>query len=37
MDFVLSDAYKKLEVDWVKLDPSRVLQVRSVHILHFFY
>ena len=28
MEFVLSDSYKELEVDWVKLDPSRVLQVR---------
>ncbi|KAF1971637.1 hypothetical protein BU23DRAFT_555813 [Bimuria novae-zelandiae CBS 107.79] len=27
MEFVLSDSYKELEVDWVKLDPSRVLQV----------
>jgi signal transduction histidine kinase len=27
MQFVLSDSYKELNVDWVKLDPSRVLQV----------
>lgn len=27
MEFVLTDAYKELGVDWVKLDPSRVLQV----------
>ncbi|KAJ4292756.1 hypothetical protein N0V90_009419 [Kalmusia sp. IMI 367209] len=27
MEFVLSDSYKELNVDWVKLDPSRVLQV----------
>ncbi|KAF9728942.1 hypothetical protein PMIN02_010308 [Paraphaeosphaeria minitans] len=27
MQFVLSDSYKELKVDWVKLDPSRVLQV----------
>lgn len=29
MEFVLSDSYKELNVDWVKLDPSRVLQVCS--------
>jgi len=28
MEFVLDESYKKLGVDWVKLDPSRVLQVR---------
>ena len=28
MEFVLSESYKKLDVNWVKLDPSRVLQVR---------
>ncbi|KAF2494286.1 hypothetical protein BU16DRAFT_464514 [Lophium mytilinum] len=27
MKFVISDSFKKLEIDWVKLDPSRVLQV----------
>jgi signal transduction histidine kinase len=27
MEFVLSDSYQRLELDWVKLDPSRVLQV----------
>ncbi|KAF2450469.1 hypothetical protein P171DRAFT_426839 [Karstenula rhodostoma CBS 690.94] len=27
MEFVLSDSYKELNVDWVKFDPSRVLQV----------
>lgn len=27
MQFVLSESFKKLNVDWVKIDPSRVLQV----------
>ncbi|KAF2868617.1 hypothetical protein BDV95DRAFT_500358 [Massariosphaeria phaeospora] len=27
MDLVLSNSYKMLNIDWVKLDPSRVLQV----------
>ncbi|KAF2637356.1 hypothetical protein P280DRAFT_406875 [Massarina eburnea CBS 473.64] len=27
MEFVISDSFKELEIDWVKLDPSRVLQV----------
>ncbi|KAH3977737.1 hypothetical protein HBI56_182970 [Parastagonospora nodorum] len=27
MQFVLTDSFKKLNVDWVKIDPSRVLQV----------
>ena len=27
MDFVISDSFKELGIDWVKLDPSRVLQV----------
>jgi PAS domain S-box-containing protein len=27
MEFVLSDSFKKLNIDWVKIDPSRVLQV----------
>jgi PAS domain S-box-containing protein len=27
MDFVLSDSFKRLNIDWVKIDPSRVLQV----------
>ncbi|PSN67097.1 hypothetical protein BS50DRAFT_493331 [Corynespora cassiicola Philippines] len=27
MEFVLTEEYKQLEIDWVKLDPSRVLQV----------
>jgi hypothetical protein len=27
MQFVLTDSFKRLEVDWVKIDPSRVLQV----------
>ncbi|KAF1851422.1 uncharacterized protein K460DRAFT_272704 [Cucurbitaria berberidis CBS 394.84] len=27
MEFVLTDSFKKLNVDWVKIDPSRVLQV----------
>lgn len=28
MEFVLTNSFKELEVDWVKIDPSRVLQVR---------
>ena len=27
MEFVVSDSFKELDIDWVKLDPSRVLQV----------
>ncbi|KAF1955204.1 hypothetical protein CC80DRAFT_415608 [Byssothecium circinans] len=27
MEFVIDDSFKDLDVDWVKLDPSRVLQV----------
>jgi signal transduction histidine kinase len=27
MEFVLTDSFKQLNVDWVKIDPSRVLQV----------
>ncbi|PVI06725.1 hypothetical protein DM02DRAFT_513872 [Periconia macrospinosa] len=27
MDFVISDSFKGLNIDWVRLDPSRVLQV----------
>ncbi|KAF2751501.1 hypothetical protein M011DRAFT_464227 [Sporormia fimetaria CBS 119925] len=27
MEFVVDDSFKKLNVDWVKVDPSRVLQV----------
>lgn len=27
MEFVLTESFKKLKVDWVKIDPSRVLQV----------
>ncbi|KAF2677807.1 hypothetical protein K458DRAFT_318624 [Lentithecium fluviatile CBS 122367] len=27
MQFVITDSYKDLNIDWVKLDPSRVLQV----------
>ncbi|KAF1914208.1 hypothetical protein BDU57DRAFT_478050 [Ampelomyces quisqualis] len=27
MEFVLTDSFRKLNVDWVKIDPSRVLQV----------
>jgi PAS domain S-box-containing protein len=27
MEFVVEDSFKELEIDWVKLDPSRVLQV----------
>lgn len=27
MELVVSDSFKKLDIDWVKLDPSRVLQV----------
>ncbi|KAF1349493.1 hypothetical protein EJ07DRAFT_169372 [Lizonia empirigonia] len=27
MEFVLSESFKKLDIDWVKIDPSRVLQV----------
>jgi PAS domain S-box-containing protein len=27
MEFVVSDSFKKLDVNWVRLDPSRVLQV----------
>ena len=33
MEFVLSQSYKELDVNWVKLDPSRVLQVR----IHPYY
>lgn len=33
MEFVLSESYKELDVNWVKLDPSRVLQVRTY--LHY--
>ena len=29
MEFVLTDSFKELGVDWVKIDPSRVLQVRQ--------
>jgi hypothetical protein len=28
MEFVLTDSFVNLNVDWVKIDPSRVLQVR---------
>ena len=28
MEFVLTDTFKELNVDWVKIDPSRVLQVK---------
>lgn len=27
MEFILNDSFKKLNIDWVRLDPSRVLQV----------
>ncbi|KAF2853516.1 hypothetical protein T440DRAFT_390040 [Plenodomus tracheiphilus IPT5] len=27
MEFILDDTFKKLSIDWVKIDPSRVLQV----------
>lgn len=27
MEFVVSDSFKELDIDWVKLDPSRILQV----------
>jgi hypothetical protein len=27
MEFVLTNSFKELKVDWVKIDPSRVLQV----------
>jgi signal transduction histidine kinase len=27
MSFVVSDSFKKLDIDWVRVDPSRVLQV----------
>jgi PAS domain S-box-containing protein len=27
MEFVLSDSFRELNIDWVKIDPSRVLQV----------
>lgn len=27
LDFVVEDSFKSLEIDWVKMDPSRVLQV----------
>ena len=30
MEFVLTDTFKRLNVDWVKIDPSRVLQVGFV-------
>ena len=30
MEFVLTDSFKDLGVDWVKIDPSRVLQVGGV-------
>jgi hypothetical protein len=29
MEFVITDSFKHLNVDWVKIDPSRVLQVRQ--------
>jgi hypothetical protein len=29
MVFVLTDSFTELHVDWVKIDPSRVLQVNS--------
>lgn len=29
MEFVLTDSFTRLGVDWVKIDPSRVLQVWS--------
>jgi len=29
MKFVVSDSYKDLDINWVKLDPSRVLQVST--------
>lgn len=29
MEFVVSDSYKDLDINWVKLDPSRVLQVST--------
>lgn len=32
MEFVLSDSFKDLKLDWVKLDPSRVLQVRYLDL-----
>lgn len=31
MEFVLNDSFTKLDIDWVKLDPSRVLQVSRPH------
>jgi hypothetical protein len=31
MEFVLTDSFKELNVDWVKIDPSRVLQVCTMH------
>tara|TARA_R110002003_G_scaffold279_16_gene18136 strand:+ start:4933 stop:5052 length:120 start_codon:yes stop_codon:yes gene_type:complete len=27
MEFVLTESFQELNVDWVKIDPSRVLQV----------
>jgi hypothetical protein len=33
MEFVISDSFANLNVDWVKIDPSRVLQVRQMCVL----
>jgi hypothetical protein len=33
MEFDLTDSYKKLNIDWVRIDPSRVLQVRKLNRL----
>lgn len=37
MEFVLTDSFTSLGVDWVKIDPSRVLQVSGrVHTVVSF-
>lgn len=37
MEFVLTDSFTSLGVDWVKIDPSRVLQVnRKLHAVVAF-
>ena len=33
MEFVLTDSFTELSVDWVKIDPSRVLQVSRTSLL----
>lgn len=32
MEFILTDSFKKLNVNWVKIDPSRVLQVSLTNL-----